>query len=200
MREGTRVWDHWTTPQWFVDLVRKVGPIGLDPCCNVASVTNATIRAYEPSHAPDYEVVNGLAMGWVTASGLVYVNPPYSRGQIGKWVGKMVDESSAGCEIIALLPARTGAAWCQLVIHGAEAVCFMNKRIRFDNPPPGEKNTSPRFDSMVAYWGPRREKFAAIFAAHGVITGWSAVIPCCGGKVIQSAHASHACLPTAPSG
>lgn len=39
-------WEHWTTPEELVARLAKLGPIGLDPCSNVASVIPAAVELW----------------------------------------------------------------------------------------------------------------------------------------------------------
>jgi len=69
------------------------GKIDLDPCSNEGSIVGATVAF---TGSPNGKC--GLTKSWrdhCPAGGLVFVNPPYSRGEIGKWVGKSWFEMKA---------------------------------------------------------------------------------------------------------
>lgn len=168
MKEGEGNWDHYTTPEHVLERVRMVGPILLDPCSNGASTVGARMSLngavlYDGLATPwhDIDTYDGLS--------LVYVNPPYSRGQIGRWSKKIVDESMRGCEIIALVPSRTGSIWFQALLCACDATCFVTPRIRSCNPPPGKSSASPRFDNAIMYFGRGRARFASAFEIMGVV-------------------------------
>ena len=69
----------WRTPEWFLDLVRQVGPITLDPASAPDNPTKAAIYFARSHAAPGpsvYRGTCGLAGGWSRA-GLAFINPPY---------------------------------------------------------------------------------------------------------------------------
>lgn len=154
-------WPHWTTPPDFLDRVRQVGPILLDPCSNRSSQVGAETEWLGLRHMSD----DGLAEPW--GLGLVYVNPPYGR-ELPKWTAKMAGEGVAGAEIVALLPAYTGPKWMhENVFATARAALLWGPgRIRFGNPPP-EGESSPTMDNFVAYWGRRPLAFFRAFEGCG---------------------------------
>jgi len=144
--------DSWNTPECVLELVRKMGPIRLDPCSNADSVVGATL-AFESG---------GLDIDWTDTAdgGLTFVNPVYGR-EIWDWVLRCAFEAGRGCEIVALLPARPDTRWFSSAWE-ADALCFWRGRIRFLGAP-----SSAPFPSVVAYWGPRRYRFADVFSEVG---------------------------------
>ena len=161
------------TPQKVVHLVRQVGPIALDPCSNAGSLVNADRAVCLPE--------DGLAVNWYestrwkagyphdaapsskAALGIAYVNPPYGR-KMSAWIEKCIQEANRGTEIISLLPARPGSRWFQQVFHTAQAICFWAGRLRFEGAP-----ASAPFDSALAYYGTRQDRFREVFGAHGTV-------------------------------
>ena len=143
--------DSWNTPKVVLDFVSMLGPIGLDPCSNADSIVRAGAAF----------IGGGLTTPWHVepGDGLIYVNPPYGRG-IGKWID-LCDQYGDAYEIIALLPARTDAKWF-IKVWSADDLCFWRGRLRFLGAP-----SSAPFPSVVAYWGPRKYQFAAIFEEVG---------------------------------
>lgn len=111
--------EHYTPPS-FLDLVREVAPIDLDPCWSPKSLVRPR-RAY---------TVAGLTDPWSCDDGLIFVNPPYGRG-IGEWVARCARAGVAGHSVLALVPARTDSLWFQSAIQVASAVCFLRGRLRF---------------------------------------------------------------------
>lgn len=71
---------------------------------------------------------DGLLEAW---SGHVWCNPPYSRGNIEKWVDRAL-EQKAPETITLLLPANTSADWFkQCLRYKYASILFINKRVRF---------------------------------------------------------------------
>jgi site-specific DNA-methyltransferase (adenine-specific) len=153
--------DDWRTPECVLGRVRKVGPIGLDPCASIL----------HPIGCVNYtEAMNGLSLYW-SGHGLVYVNPPYSKLQT--WLARCASIAANGTEIVALVPARTDTrAWHESAIT-ARAVCFWRGRISFVGAPLDKygRPVSAPFPSAVLYWGPAGKLgcFTAAFGDAGAI-------------------------------
>lgn len=145
--------DDWQTPECVLERVRRVGPIDIDPCTSADNPAGAA-RYYTPSH-------DGLAQSWYAPGGIAYVNPPYSRCL--DWIAKCAAEAERGCQIIALVPARTDTRWWQHC-WTADAICFWRGRLKFVGAP-----ASAPFPSAIVYWGREPEKFEAAFGDAGKV-------------------------------
>lgn len=151
---------NWETPDSFLDVVRQMGPIGLDPCTTPANPVGAAQFFHPvPCECDCGATGDGLALPW-TDRGLVFANPPYGRG-LGAWSAKMRDEAKRGAEIIGLLPARTDTKWWA-AITTADAICFWRGRLKFKGAP-----SAAPFPSAVPYWGVCPNKFRRVFEKHG---------------------------------
>jgi len=156
--------EHWNTPGSFITLVRAVAPIALDPCSNEGSLVQAERSICLPE--------DGIKADWFersrfenqTSAGLVYVNPPYGSKQ-RDFLRKCAAEADRGCEIVALIPARTDTMVFQRTVFAtAQAICFYAGRLKFEGAP-----SSAPFPSAVVYWGQRRERFNEVFASYGKV-------------------------------
>lgn len=151
--------DDWRTPEEALALVREVfgGEIHLDPCAapwpheRIAD-TNWCDRGEFPE--------DGLTTPW---SGQTFVNPPF--GALRRWVERCVDQHRAnGAEIILLIPARTDTrAWHEHVAT-ASSVCLWRGRLTFVGAP-----APAPFPVAFVYWGPRADRFRAVFGARGMV-------------------------------
>ena len=147
--------DTWQTPECVLERVRRVAPIGLDPCTVPENPTDA-LFIYTPDD-------NGLTQPWYTYGdehALIYVNPPYGRG-IGAWVSKCCEASEWGETVIALLPARTDTLWFP---WGADAICFWHGRLTFKGAP-----APAPFPSAVVFWGSNVGAFREAFKGAGKV-------------------------------
>lgn len=157
--------DHYCTPGWFLDRVRRVGPIALDPCAGPPGWTGATVEL-----RLDREE-DGLVEPWapIAAGGLVFVNPPYGRGHPPLWATKVAAEVDLGTEVLALVRGNLGTGWWQdLYAPRLAAFCVPRGRIAFVDPATGKpEDGGGRFDSMVAYFGDRTHRFRAAFGDLG---------------------------------
>jgi hypothetical protein len=113
------------------------------------------------------ETQNGLRLTWRGFGG-VYMNPPYGR-DLPNWLRKMGSEftclpdSRGDDQLITLLPAETGAVWCQdLLVPAMDSVVLLRGRLTF-----GPGTTPAPFWSMVGYAGDHKEKFLKVFEKHG---------------------------------
>lgn len=127
-RTVTRTPDDHCTPGWILDVVRRVAPIGLDPCDNKWSTTAPKWSISSPS--------NGLSVDWKIAKDhLVWVNPPYSRGQALPWVRKCALEySERNAHVMLLLPSDTSTAAYHEALSTCTAFYPLKKRVKFIGP------------------------------------------------------------------
>lgn len=128
--------DLWATPWPIFRKLNNRHRFTLDPCC--LPETAQCSYYFTPE-------INGLKQSWRGQS--VYVNPPYSRGNIDLWVRKCFQEGSQqDTNVVALLPVSTSADWFQKYCIG-QGLYFVNKRIRFVNAP----YTAP-FSSVIVHF------------------------------------------------
>lgn len=89
---------------------------------------------------------DGLSQDW--SGHTVWVNPPYSRGQLKLWTAKAAVETDS--IVVMLLPAFTDQGWFHRWVYDVAELRFYKGRIRFhmNGTPVGQ----PRFPSMLAIW------------------------------------------------
>lgn len=152
--------DDWNTPEWVLLPIRNFagGKIGLDPCSNHTSIVNA-------EHILTKED-NSLNHSWAD-KGLVYINPPYSRKLFISFAKKIIDEAQNGVEIIALVPTNCETAAWQEYLWKANAICFLNRRVRFLKN--GMEKGSPAGGSALVYFGVNTKNFELCFKPLGKV-------------------------------
>lgn len=152
------------TPSWILDLVEKVGPIDLDPCGHPKA--EATRRSRNSYTMPGND---GLKETWslfVTARGLVFVNPPYGRA-LKAWAEKM---ATAGCPVIALVPARTDTLWWKRM--NPVAWCAVQGRLHFCGPdgmPIKDAAPFPSAVCLINAEGDQLARFVEAFKSAGIV-------------------------------
>jgi hypothetical protein len=105
----------WITPHW---ILKALGSFDLDPA------------------ASDPRPWDCAAENWTTAGlerpwrGRVWLNPPFDRYQVGRWIEKLAAHGNG----TALLHARTEAAWFEPVWNSASAILFLADRLYFHYP------------------------------------------------------------------
>ena len=134
-----------------------MGGIDLDPAsCAHAQATVQAARYFDAT-------TNGLVREW---TGRVWLNLPYARGFVDKFVDKLL-ASSAVTQAVVLTNNATEARWGAALLKASAAVCFPTERVRFDRSD-GPNIGVPLQGQMIAGMGPEldrnafRERFGAL--------------------------------------
>lgn len=93
---------------------------------------------FHPTHVPYRHVIcaNSLDVPW---HGFVWCNPPFGgRNGLEPWLAKFFVHGNG----IALTPDRTSAPWWQKAARSADAVLFVDGKVRFLRPD-GSEGRSP---------------------------------------------------------
>ncbi|MCY4537567.1 MAG: DNA N-6-adenine-methyltransferase, partial [Chloroflexi bacterium] len=107
-----------------------------------------------------------LTQDW---SGKVWLNPPYARRVMDKWIDKLIYEYALGdiSSWCVLVNNATDTRWAQDLLHEASAICLLKGRIRFETPDRQDKR-GPLQGQMIAYQGERTDRFVRTFRLAGV--------------------------------
>lgn len=101
--------DEWYTPRYIID---NLGKFDLDPCAPI-------VLLYQTAGTMYNELENGLEQNW---EGRVWLNPPYSRPLINKFMRRMSEHNHG----IALIFSRTDTELFHTEVFGkATAVKFL---------------------------------------------------------------------------
>ena len=134
------------TPGYVLGIARDVlGYFDLDPASS--HFANETVRADRYYTKEE----DGLIQRW---HGRVWLNPPYSRGLIDRFVIKLLTSDLEAS--LVLVNSATETGWAQNLIKGATWVFFFNHRIHFLLPPGVNNSDQPRYPQMLVYRGPER--------------------------------------------
>jgi hypothetical protein len=136
--------DSWCTPRW---LAEALGEFDLDPCSNPRSHIRASFRVSLEDGGDGlcpsvYEDEPGGFRGndgllyYTLDTDRVFVNPPYSRNQVMKWV-----DNYAHTDFTFLLRWDPSTQWFRKIWHASNYIWFANRRINFE-PPPGVPSSS----------------------------------------------------------
>ena len=122
---------NWRTPKYVYNFLDEEFRFIFDPC---------------PSN-PQW---NGLKMkNW---SVMNFVNPPYGRFELPKWIKKGIEEQKKKHYSVFLIPSRTDTKWFYEMFRNATEIRFIVSRIKFV----GAKNAAP-FPSMIVVFGPKQK-------------------------------------------
>ncbi len=152
--------NEWYTPPEFIALAREVmGGIDLDPASNAEA--NETVGATEFYTAED----DGLEQQW---HGRVWLNPPYSRDLMPKFMDKLKTEYEGDNIRAAIVVTHnnTDTGWFHSLADIISAICFASKRIKFYR---GDTVAAPVNGQMFLYFGADVPAFKAAFAPVGFV-------------------------------
>jgi hypothetical protein len=105
------------TPRRILD---PLGSFDLDPC-------GSDPRPWDCASVTYTEADDGLALDW---SGRVWLNPPFDRRVIARWLDRMADHNRG----VALVHVRTETAWFGTIWQNASALLFLTGRVIFHQP------------------------------------------------------------------
>jgi hypothetical protein len=144
------------TPKWLID---ALGPFSLDPCAADPRPWNCAEQSYT-------EADDGLLRPWF---GLVWLNPPFDRYQVGKWIAKLADHGNG----IALVHARTEAEWFRPIWERADLILFLDKRLKFCRPDGSEQPANSGAPAVLAAFGCTAINALAMSDLNGTyVTQW----------------------------
>lgn len=122
--------DEWYTPKFIID---SLGKFDLDPCA-------PSVPLFKTAEVMYNEFDDGLSQKW---EGRVWLNPPYSRPLISKFMRRMAEHNRG----TALIFSRTDTE----VFGRATAVKFLKGRIKFLRPDGTEAGTPGCGSVLIAY-------------------------------------------------
>ena len=98
---------------------------------------------------------DGLEVPWHEVASVVWLNPPYSRGSLDKWLRKSYEEALLGCTVVCLIPVDTSTSWWKNWAVKAAERRELTKRVRhWLNGAPVKG--SPTFSSVVLVFDENR--------------------------------------------
>jgi len=139
--------DGWCTPRWLAEVI---GLVSFDPCSNVRSHISAGIRigelpGYDGLYGELGQALVGDVIYTVQPKARVFVNPPYARGQVIRWV-----RHYAHTNFIFLLRWAPDTVWFGELWPKCWGAWFPRKcevnpsgRINFEPPPGVETSSNP---------------------------------------------------------
>jgi len=155
---STKETDERTTPAWILDIVcEALGEIEYDPCTTAANPTGARFFTCLPD--------NGLEWAWEFYKGLVWVNPPFSTGNIKRWANKACDSAADGAEIVMLTPVDPSTEWFTTLSRDALLAAGLKRRPEYGKPGKAYGQVAKQ-PAMLWYFGHRVKLFARAMQAH----------------------------------
>lgn len=133
--------DERRTPPWLFQKLHEAFQFNIDAA---ASRSNALLPRYWTIED------DALSQEW---AGTIWCNPPYSRGEIVKWVTKAAKSPRATS--LLLLPGDCSTVAGQLTLKRASAVLFVRCRLKFEGDNPAEKSAAKFCNWLALFHGSR---------------------------------------------
>lgn len=146
----------WQTPAVFI---KALGPFDLDPCASeVQHFPTAGQMCVQSIHG------SGLMLTWHKEL-RVWLNPPYDRFEIPKWIEKLADHGNG----IALIYARTDTNWFQdHVLARAHGLYFIRQRVKFVSGATGKASGKSSAPCVLVAYGNRCSGRLATLSLEGI--------------------------------
>ncbi len=147
--------DEWGTPQWLFDLLDQEFHFNVDAAATEENTKclfffdDALERPWYEGDDP--ELVKDLEGLGMAVARTFFLNPPYSAGNIDRFMQKAYEESQKGATVVCLVPCATDTRWWHNYAMKAQEIRFIKGRVRFvgyDAEGKQIKN-SPTFASCV---------------------------------------------------
>jgi len=151
--------NEWYTPIEYINSAKSVmGGLDLDPASNDFAQTQIKAKEY-------YTAINcGLSKEW---KGNVWLNPPYSRGLLDKFIEKLTSESNIS-QYVCLVNSSTDTKWCHSLMDDADAMCLTKGRISFLDKNGTKSNGNSR-GQIFFYKGDNIKSFKEEFRKYGKV-------------------------------
>lgn len=155
--------DEFSTPEVYIEAVRKTfgGSIDLDPASNAyaANVVRSKFHYTKEDSALDKH--------WLSET--LYLNPPFSRGLIDRFVAKFMEELAAQRfkAAIVLTNCDPSTEWFQTLLTACDCFCLPAKRISFEIM--GEPVKGNFFVQTFFYFGRDSAAFVEHFSEIGSV-------------------------------
>lgn len=158
------------TPEYVLDVTRAFGGgrIALDPCTTPYNRTRADTYLFEGGTDADWGV---LARMHRPGPRVTWCNPPFSNGNLKRWVHKCVVEAAKhpALDIVTLLPSDFGTVAGQLALSSCDALCYVRGRIPFIGPDEKPLPAGAKTATVLVYWGDRAKTFKRLFEKLGAV-------------------------------
>jgi len=129
--------DKWETPGHIYNKLNQEFNFTLDPCCEPNTAKCAKYYTMED---------DGLSKSWEGET--VFVNPPYSAGNIDRWTRKCYEESlKPNTIVVALIPVSTSAKWWHSYVLNKGQLRYVERRIQFE----GAAQSAPFSNVIIVY-------------------------------------------------
>jgi phage N-6-adenine-methyltransferase len=127
--------------------------------CDAAATDENTL-----CHAFIGDPADSLKVNWYLPPHITtfFANPPYSAGNILRFVEKAWLESAKGATVVLLIPSDPSKQYFDFCFENASEIRFMIPRVKFNNPDGTPMKGSPTTGSMIVVFRPNEDGPAKI--------------------------------------
>lgn len=159
--ETAGISDEWYTPAYIFSALGCA--FDLDVAHPKTSRTHVPCRQFISA--------NSLEQNWF---GFVWMNPPFgSRNSLEIWLDKFFSHGNG----VALTPDRTSCPWWQMANRKADAVLFINGKVKFERPD-GSIGKSPSNGTTLFASGPKAMRALLNADANGLGAAMHRAVMC----------------------
>lgn len=151
---GVDMKDSWGTDPVIFNALNKEFNFTLDGC---ASDTNFLVPNYLTIDDDSLSVnwIDQIEMYGTTETNNVWLNPPYSRGMIKRFMQKCIEQKEFGVTSVLLVPATLDAQWLP-INEISEIRIVTGGRLSFYHPITGKKVNGNTKGSMFVIFRPSK--------------------------------------------
>jgi phage N-6-adenine-methyltransferase len=161
---------NWFTPEHILDAARKtIGKdFDLDPSSSIEA--NNIVKAKRFIDIDEDALnkntkwrQNSLPIG-------IWMNPPYSRGIMGKFVDRLLSEITMKDQAIVIVNSDTGSKWYQKLLENSTGICHVKGRVSFIDGDTMEIKKGNNYSQTIFYFGLNFHRFFEEFSKYGIIS------------------------------
>lgn len=120
--------DEWRTPRDLFERLDREFDLEWDAACDSQNCLPMN-GCFE--HGDD-----SLKLNWSEHAHSIWLNPPYSRGNIEPFMEKAAEQFQLGCHIVCLIRMDPSTQWFQEYVDGvATEIRMLSRRVRFQGAP-----------------------------------------------------------------
>lgn len=163
---NTSAKDEARTPKQIFDVLDKEFHFDVDAAANEDNTLcffffeDALEREWYEGN--DSDLVAELDALGIPVARTFFCNPPYSAGNILKFVHKAWLESGNGATVVLLIPSDPSTEYFEFCFENASEIRFMHPRVKFNNPDGTPMKGSPTTGSMIVVFRPNEDGPAKI--------------------------------------
>jgi len=159
--------DEWGTPDDLFKVLHKEWSFNLDAACKGDNVRRECPHGWFIDRNLDALDRDWLVHG-ASKPYIAWLNPPYSRGKIGKFMAKAYLESTKGTVVVCLVRDDPSAKWYQNWVDGkATQVRRLKHRVKFK----GAKSAYP-FPVCVVIYTPEKSSGKVTLDTDYILWDW----------------------------